>query len=290
MPSPLTIAASLRTAAESLSRAGIADGLREAKFLLAHHLGCSLGEASLLAHDPTRVLPNPQDFQNLIARRAIREPAALITGTQGFWTLDLAVSPSTLIPRADSETLIEAVLQAWPDKSRAAAVLDLGTGTGCLLLSVLAEYPAALGTGIDRNPAAAQLARANAQRNGLLARGIFLAGDWATAINARFDLVLSNPPYIPSRDLTDLMPEVRAFEPAGALDGGADGLTAYRAIIAALPALLTPGGIAVLELGQGQEADVAAIARQAGFQAYSRNDLGGIPRALILRRPEGSLP
>ncbi|MDP3315278.1 MAG: HemK/PrmC family methyltransferase, partial [Devosia sp.] len=159
----------------------------------------------------------------------------------------------------------------------------LGTGTGCLLLAVLAERPDAWGVGIDLSPAAAALASRNARANALAGRAAFLAGDWATALAGRFDLVLSNPPYIPTADMAGLMPEVAAHEPARALDGGTDGLDAYRRITAALPELLAPGGMAVLELGIGQDASVPALAQAAGLRTVAlRPDLGGVPRALVL--------
>ena len=165
-------------------------------------------------------------------------------------------------------------------------MLDLGIGTGCLLLAALSEFPAATGLGVDRVPAAAALARENAARLGLAGRAGFLVADWAAplAAGARFDLVLSNPPYIESGDLPGLMPEVARHEPASALDGGADGLAAYRAIARALPGLLArPGGRAVLELGQGQRGAVEAILRRAGLEPLGcRADLGGVERALII--------
>ena len=163
-------------------------------------------------------------------------------------------------------------------------MLDLGTGTGCLLLAALHEFPAAFGIGIDLVPAAAHLAARNAAALGLADRAAFLVADWAAPLAGQFDLILSNPPYIPTPDLAGLMPEVVGHEPSSALDGGADGLTAYRRIIARLPALLAPGGVAVLELGIGQADDVAALAVAAGLSADVRDDLAGIPRALILRR------
>jgi release factor glutamine methyltransferase len=184
----------------------------------------------------------------------------------GFWTLDLEVSPATLIPRADSETLVEAALDACPDKGAALRVLDLGTGTGALLLAVLSELPAASGVGVDLKPEAAALAARNAARLGLVGRARFLAGDWAAALSRRFDLILCNPPYIESAAITGLMPEVARHEPASALDGGADGLDAYRRIIADLPRLLAPRGVAVLELGQGQQAAVEALAKQPALR------------------------
>lgn len=269
-----------------LRRAGIAEARMEARLLLGSVAG--LDAAALLArrHDP---LPAEADarLRTALARRAGGEPMAHITGRQGFWTLDIMVSPDTLIPRADSEALVEAALEAFPDPARPLRVLDLGTGTGCLLLAVLAERPAAFGLGIDLSPGAAALAAANAVANGLAPRAAFLAGDWADAIAGRFDLVLSNPPYIETAVIPLLAPEVARHEPARALDGGADGLDAYRAITAALPRLLAPGGVAVLELGhwdgQGQGPAVAALGRAAGLAVRGiRADLGGIERALVL--------
>jgi release factor glutamine methyltransferase len=161
-------------------------------------------------------------------------------------------------------------------------VLDLGTGTGCLLLSVLTEYPQASGIGIDLAPDAALLARRNAVANGLADRAGFLAGHWADAIQGRFDLVLSNPPYIPSADIAGLMPEVCRYEPSRALNGGADGLDAYRTILHTLPNVLHPNGWAVLELGIGQAKAVGELACRQGFATTVKADLSGIPRALVL--------
>jgi len=278
-----SLGALLCGAGAALRAAGIADPRREARRLLAHAAG--LTDAGLLAarHAPADAAVATR-FATLVARRAAREPLAHLTGAVGFWSLELAVSPATLVPRADSETLVEAVLAARPDRGAALRVLDLGTGTGCLLLAVLAEYPAATGIGVDRVPAAAALAAGNAARNGLAGRAAFIAGDWAAALAGRFDLVLSNPPYIESRVIPRLMAEVARFEPASALDGGADGLDAYRLIAAALPWLLAPGGLAVLELGQGQAAGVTALALAAGLEAVGlRADLAGIDRALLLQ-------
>ena len=242
---------------------------------------CRLGQADLL-RDPD-LLVDPARFRSMLDRRAAREPLAYIVGWQEFWSLRFAVSPATLIPRGDSETLIEAALVARPGAVQ--SVLDLGTGTGCLLLAALSEYHAAWGIGVDRSLEAATLARANARALGLDGRCAMVCADWAAPIGARFDLVLSNPPYIAQADLPRLMPEVAGFEPASALDGGADGLSAYRAILAALPLVLAPGGLAVLELGAGQCAAVAALAASAGFARVSfRRDLAGIERALLIER------
>ncbi len=274
-----TFAAALRHGAAVLAAAGIEDSRREARMLLHHALG--VPARTMVAPDAT---VDGDIFAALLARRAAREPMAFILGRQGFWTLDLEVEPSTLIPRADSETLIQAALDAFPDRARVRTILDLGTGTGALLLAALAEFPGAWGIGIDLSATAAALARRNARASGLAKRAAFIGGRWAEAVAARFDLILCNPPYIPSADIAGLMPEVAAHEPRAALDGGADGLDAYRAIMADLPRLLASGGAAVLELGQGQAALVAEIAAAAGFVAPApRDDLGGIARALVLR-------
>ncbi len=228
-------------------------------------------------------------FGEMLRRRLAHEPMAYILGHAGFWTLQLEVSPATLIPRADSEAIVEAALEAVPDRP-GLRVLDLGTGTGCLLLAVLAERAGAFGLGLDLNPEAAALAARNAAANGLADRAAFLAGDWAAALAAgpagRFDLVLSNPPYIESAVIPGLMPEVAGHEPGRALDGGADGLDAYRVITASLPRLLAPGGVAVLELGEGQGPAVAALAAAAGLAIRgTRDDLSGIARALVITAP-----
>ena len=227
-------------------------------------------------------------YDRLLDRRVAHEPLALITGRREFWSLDLAVSSATLIPRADSETLIEAALTAIPDRARVRRILDLGTGTGCLLLAALREFPAAFGVGTDRSAAATSLARNNAAMLGMGRRAVFLCTDWAAALTGGFDLVLSNPPYIPTGELPGLMPEVARYEPALALNGGPDGLNAYRRILADLPRLLAADGLAVVELGQGQDGPVGGLARAAGFVAATRADLAGIPRAMLLTAAGGA--
>lgn len=275
----MTVAEALRHGAALLAAAGVDNPALDARLLLAHTMG--VDQATLLRD---RDATAPCAYQALLARRAAREPLAFITGRQGFWTLDFEVSPDTLIPRGDSETLVEAVLAARRPVHR---VLDLGTGTGCLLLAVLSEFPDAWGLGLDLSPAAAALAARNARALGLAHRAAFAAADWARPVEGRFDLVLSNPPYIPAADLAELMPEVAWFEPRRALDGGPDGLDAYRVLLAALPGLLAPGGLALFELGVGQGAAVAALAAVAGFSTALRADLGGIPRVLVLEKKLG---
>ena len=277
-PGP-TIAALLREGARILAAAGIDNPRLESRLLLAHVLGWS---AEDVVRNLTSSAPS-SNFAGLIARRASHEPLAFILGWREFWSLRFHVSPATLIPRPDSETVVEAALALHPDRQSAIRVLDLGTGTGCLLLVVLHERPNAFGLGVDRVEAAVMLARDNARALGLAGRSVFLCGDWATAIEGRFDLVLSNPPYIRTDELAGLMPEVASHEPRLALDGGPGGLTAYRDIIATLPRLLTPSGSAVLELGAGQAEAVATLAGAHGFAVSIRSDLSGAARAIILR-------
>jgi release factor glutamine methyltransferase len=267
-------------AGQHLRAAAIENPRLEARLLLGEAMGVDL--SALLRESRAPVPPEAaQRFGGMLRRRLAHEPMGFILGRQGFWTLNLEVSPDTLIPRADSEAVVEAALQG-PVPAR---VLDLGTGTGCLLLAVLSEHPEALGVGVDLSPGAAALAGRNAAANGVAERTLFLAGSWADSLAGGFDLVLSNPPYIETAAIPGLMPEVAAHEPARALDGGADGLDAYRLIVADLPRLLAPAGRAVLELGQGQAPAVAALGRAAGLVVLgTHSDLGGVERALILQR------
>ncbi len=271
-----TVDRALRHGAATLRDAGIDSPAREARLLLSHALA---QPAEALLRTPSACI-DPSRFEALLVRRAAHEPMALILGRQGFWSMEFLVSPATLIPRPDSEAIVEAALALPPPRQ----VLDLGTGTGCLLLSVLHERPDAFGVGVDLAPGAARLARTNAENLGLGSRAAFLCGDWAASLNGRFDLVVSNPPYIEASTIQTLMPEVWRYEPRRALDGGADGLDAYRGILLALPALLATDGGAVLELGIGQGPDVAALARSVGFTTRFHPDLAGIERAIVLQR------
>jgi len=273
----VTVRDALRQGAALLEAAGVDNPKLDARLLLGHATGLSR-EAVL--REPLRAV-DPAPYRILLARRAAREPLALIVGQQEFWSLNFAVSPATLIPRADSETLIEAALDSLPERRAVRRILDLGTGTGCLLLAALTEFPMAWGLGVDCSPAATALAAGNAAAFGLGGRAAFLCGYWSCALSGRFDLVLCNPPYISSSEVAGLMPEVALYEPIRALDGGADGIDAYRDILAALPGLLAPGGIAVLELGIDQADMVAAL---AGQPVTFRTDFSGVRRAMVVRR------
>jgi release factor glutamine methyltransferase len=225
--------------------------------------------------------PAPEGFAALVERRAGHEPVAYIVGSQEFYGRTFEVTPDVLIPRADSETTLEAALEAAPDAGR---VLDCGVGSGALLLSFLAERHRATGVGLDRSPGALAVAARNAATTGVAERCLLVEGDWTGAgwsdgLGA-FDLVIANPPYVETS--AELDADVRDFEPAGALFAGPEGLDDYRVLIPQLPALLAPGGKAVLEIGAAQAGAVSALAAAAGFTAVLRKDLAGRPRSLVL--------
>lgn len=266
----------LSAIAARLEQAGIEAPRREARLLLAAALGCR--PAALLARE---TVPAGTGL-DLASRRAAHEPLAYITGHREFWSLDLAVSPATLIPRPDTETLIEAALAMFPDRSRVRRILDLGTGTGALLLAALTEFPDAFGIGVDVSPEAAALAQRNAASLGLIGRAAIVAGDWAQSLAGRFDLVLSNPPYVAEVEINELMPEIRCYEPTRALAGGEDGLAAYRQLLADLPRLLAEDGVAIVEIGAGQAEAVAVLARRQGFATKGCQDIAGVTRALVI--------
>lgn len=246
----------------------------DAELLLAHALGISR-EALLLGGDR----PVPAAFEAFLARRLHHEPVAYITGHKSFWTLDLAVTPDVLIPRPDSETLIEAAIAHFCDRAPS-TILDLGTGSGALLLAALDHWPDAQGVGVDRSPAALAVAAGNAERLGLSARARFVLGEWADSIHATFDLVLCNPPYVESD--AELPPQVVKHEPAEALFAGPDGLDDYRRIVPQLGRLLAPGAVACLEIGSDQADTVMALGRTRGLAASARKDLGGRDRCIVL--------
>lgn len=288
MPDPAlsqsTIGALLCRAGAVLRHAGIDDPRREARLLLAHALGRD--PAALIG--AAKQTAAPENFDALVARRAARVPLSQVLGAREFWSLKFRVTPDVLTPRPETETLIEAALAALPDRAAVARVLDLGTGSGCLLAAALTEFPRAFGIGVDRSVAALAVARGNLDSLGLAGRAALLRADWHAPLAQTFDLVLSNPPYIGSAGIAALDPEVAAHEPRLALDGGADGLDAYRTILDGLAEKLASGGVAVLELGAGQAAAVSAIAVQGGLAVDAIcPDLAAIPRALVLRQPRG---
>ena len=244
-----------------------------------------MDRAMLLAEN-TRLL-TPQEiasFEALLARRLARRPLAQVLGHREFWSLDFIVTEATLDPRPDSETLVSALLAAV-GKTPPVRLLDLGTGTGCLLLSLLSEWPGAWGLGIDRSPEAAKVAALNARRLGLSARAAIAVADWSAALCGTFDVVVANPPYIPEADLAGLAPEVACFEPRTALVAGADGLDDYRRIARALPDLLAPGGLVGLEVGSGQAGAVADLLSAQGLVVSGTiRDLAKVERVILARK------
>jgi release factor glutamine methyltransferase len=264
----------LRAATEALAATSPTPRL-DAELLLAHALGITR-EALLL--DPDRAVPHA--FETLLQRRLAHEPVAYITGTKSFWTLDLHITPAVLIPRPDSETLIEAAVAHF-GKAGPGTILDLGTGSGALLLAALDQWPSAWGLGIDRSAAAIEIARGNAERLGFGGRAGFVQGEWGDAVDARFDLILCNPPYVEAGAV--LAPDVADYEPAAALYAGPDGLEDYRRLAPQLARLLAPGGLAAVEIGADQRESVAALMQVEDLAVRCLQDLAGRDRCLELK-------
>lgn len=248
----------------------------DAELIAAHAAGLERDAMLLRLRD----LAVPAGADALLSRRLAHEPVAHITGTRDFWTLRLKVSPDVLIPRPDSETLIEAALRHFAGEAGPRRILDLGTGSGALLLAALSEWPQATGLGIDSSGAALAVARDNAASCGLAERTAFALGDWGRELDERFDLLLCNPPYIESGAV--LSPDVAGHEPHGALFAGADGLDCYRRLAPETAKLLAPGGLALFEIGHEQGAAVSALFAAQGFSPALHRDLGGRDRCVSL--------
>jgi release factor glutamine methyltransferase len=268
------IRAAIGAAAKRL--AGVSDTPRlDAELLMAEALGLAR-EALLLSRQDGRSMPAA--FEPLVARRAAGEPVAYILGRRAFWTIELEIGPGALIPRPDSETLIEAALAHFGEAGPA-RILDLGTGPGTLLLAALDQWPGATGLGVDRSERALAYARRNAARLGLAGRAELRIGDWAQGIGERFDLVLCNPPYVETD--AALPADVADWEPAEALFAGADGMDEVRRLAPVLPALLAPRGLACVEIGDGQAEKVSALFRAEGLSVALRRDLAGRNRCVM---------
>ncbi|MFM8700849.1 MAG: peptide chain release factor N(5)-glutamine methyltransferase [Hyphomicrobiales bacterium] len=285
----MTRVQTLKSLGETFRSAGIDTAQRDARLLLLNAAGISHLD---LIQSPRETLGHEvaEKLSDQIARRLRREPVARILGEWEFWSLPFTLSPATLIPRPDSETVVAAALIALKERRHASdglRILDLGTGTGCLLIALLHELPGATGIGVDLHDEAVQTAWLNAKRNAVDQRAEFIVSNWGEKLNTRFDLIISNPPYIPDRVINGLEPEVREHDPRFALSGGTDGLDAYRAIAAQLPDLLKPGGIVGLEIGSDQSETVSNLYQHAGYEIDGPfADFGARPRALILRKEQ----
>lgn len=287
MPTSLDAQALFRAATAQLTEAGVESPRLDARLLLEAAFGwaphaLTLGTPDVTAEGLVR-------FDQMLARRLAREPVSRILGLREFWSLPFQISSATLDPRPDSECLVQAVLDRV---ARAAPLrlLDLGTGSGCLLIALLTELPAAWGLGLDRAPNAAALAERNAKTLGVRERCAFVVGDWTEALTGRFDVILSNPPYIPLRDRNSLAPEVSRFDPALALFGGADGLDPYRRFAAELAGFLSPGGVLALEIGWDQGGAVTALLQQQGWRDVAcLPDLAGRDRVIVAYPPQSPL-
>ncbi len=276
----------LKAVAGTLAEHGI--GGQDARFLVLDLLG--IGTTDLVLHGDTPIgAAGAEGLAAAVTRRLAGEPVARIVGAWEFWGLTFGLSPETLVPRPDTETLVETALALQPDRARPLRILDLGTGTGCILVALLTERPRAFGLGVDLSLGALLQARANARANGVADRAAFANTDWAAGLSGTFDLVVSNPPYIVSATIAELDVAVRLHDPMAALDGGADGLDAYRRIVGAVAEGsigLAPGGALVFEVGYDQAEAVAGIGCAAGFsRSEIAHDLAGHARVVSLRRP-----
>nr|WP_283091900.1 peptide chain release factor N(5)-glutamine methyltransferase [Magnetospirillum sulfuroxidans] len=264
--------------------AGIDTARLDARLLVAEALAVEPGR--LISHP--EIIPDPQQqtaIEGMAARRENREPISHILGRRGFWTLDLRVTADTLDPRPDTETLVAGMLERLVDHAAPLRLLDFGTGSGCILLALLSELPQASGLGIDQSAAALAVAAENAANTGLAARASFQCGNWGQGLSGQFDVIVSNPPYIPDGEIDGLAPEVSRHEPRSALAGGGDGLECYRALAPHIVRLLAPGGVVGVEVGAGQADDVAALFTAAGLSSPRvAPDLSGIGRCVFATR------
>lgn len=283
----LTVDGARRSLTARFKAGGIDSAELDARMLVGAALGLDLTGIIVAAN--RSLAPDEQArLEHYARRRLAAEPVARILGVREFWGLQLQLSAATLVPRSDTETVVELALdqlRGKPDQERRLRIADIGTGTGAILLALLSELPLAYGIGTDLSVAALRTARGNAGRLGLADRAYFVASDYATALSGPFDLIVSNPPYVRSADIADLAPEVRDHDPRSALDGGADGLGAYRALIPQAAQLLTNRGSLVVEAGQGQSSDIEGLMTAAGLtlDGPAKLDLAGIRRAVAGR-------
>ncbi|MDR1828732.1 MAG: peptide chain release factor N(5)-glutamine methyltransferase, partial [Methylobacteriaceae bacterium] len=286
-----TVAGALARARGLLAAHGIESAALDARLLLQQAAGLSAAE--MVSRARSALSPDVvNDFDALVARRLQREPVSRILGVREFWGMRFALNPATLDPRPDTETLVDLTLALIPDKTAPLRLLDLGCGSGCIVLALLKELPRATGTGVDSAPDAVAISAKNAAWNGINSpqhrRATFLLSNWTAAVTGEFDIIVSNPPYIPTSEVDALQPEVWLYDPRAALDGGEDGLRAFDALFRECPRLLSPGGFLAVEIGDGQQPAVTDLASCHGFALlHSRNDYAGIPRAMAFRQQRG---
>lgn len=278
---PTTLADALDDVEARLREAAIEDPRFESRVLVAHAVDLSVGE--VLFHTQRPVTPaEASQIARYTEERSKRKPVSHIFGEKEFWSLTFEVTPDVLTPRPDTETLVETALALVPERDQPVSILDLGVGSGCILLSLLTELPQAYGVGVDIDFDACLVAHRNAFRLGLENRSAIIQGDWMSAIGGKFDLVLSNPPYIPTGDIETLEPEVRDYEPRLALSGGRDGIDCYKRILTSVGTVISPGGSLLLEVGSGQAQAVSAMARQNPlFRVKTAADLGKVDRCVL---------
>ncbi|HEX2135088.1 MAG TPA: peptide chain release factor N(5)-glutamine methyltransferase, partial [Microvirga sp.] len=270
------------------AQAGLETPALDARLLVLAAVG--IGPVDLVTRpDEPLTADQTEKLERYAGRRLAREPVARILGEWEFWGLPFALSAATLVPRPDTETVVATALRRRPERHAPLRILDLGTGTGCLLVSLLHERPRAAGLGVDRSPSAAATASGNARRNGVAERALFAVSDWARAVRGPFDLVVSNPPYIASPVIATLAVDVRGHDPILALDGGPDGLDACRVILSEAPRLLAPDGLLVLEIGHDQAGALRDLAASAALEILEiAHDLSGSPRCVALQRMSGA--
>ena len=283
-----TRAEALAGLTERFQSAGLEEASRQARLTLC--AACGLPPALLISAPEAPLGAAASRLNEFVARRAAGEPLSKIVGKREFWGLTLAISPDVLDPRPETEAIVEAAIALFASRRREALrILDLGTGSGALLCALLSEFSEAHGVGVDLSEAAAKVARGNVEACGLAGRADIRVGRWTQNLDGPFDLIVSNPPYIPSADIADLAREVRDFDPRLALDGGADGLEAYRAIMPASARIIAPDGWLLAEVGAGQASDALGIAAKAGFlDCATRRDLAGVERVVAARSVRGS--
>jgi release factor glutamine methyltransferase len=282
------IEAARRGLAARLRQQGIDSAELDARLLTGAALGLDL--TGLIAAGTRTITPDEAaSLENFMRRRLAGEPVARILGVKEFWGLALQLSPATLEPRPDTETVVELALEIWRSEHRAQPqrIADIGTGSGAILLALLSEWHEATGVGTDISPMALQTAKGNASRLGLASRAAFVTCNYTAALSGMFDLIVSNPPYIRSTDVAELDRGVREYDPIRALEGGVDGLDAYRAIVPEAARLLAPGGTLIVEAGCGQSGPISQLMSASGLTPVGspKADLSGIPRAISGRKP-----